>query len=174
MMKKNIQILFLLVISMLTFSCVNFHKCKTIECKINKPINSLTQQELNNLLKEARSSEYNITHYWIPTMKKIFEMKRKGDLKVNIPQEDLKFFLTSNYTNKIAYYEYYNYAVFLWFNQIINGKKTYTSMDKKFLQKYIYWCLNELCSKYQKCKCVDTVRNISSTLDSDLYDKFFK
>ena len=137
------------------------------EERLGRPIGEWAPSEISDFLDEAHGSG-KIETCWTPMIKKCLDGKKE------IPYKHLKLAIKA--FNQIQYQNYFNEAVYRYFNSIIFSKAgesiRYRKEDKAFLAAYIRYTLRYCTSK--ECPPLKRAKQICNRLDPDLYTKFFE
>jgi len=137
------------------------------EEQLRQSIDRLSPSEIRDFLDEAHESG-KIETCWSPMIKKCLDGRKE------IPHKHLKLAIKA--FNQNQYQNYFNKAVYRYFNSIIFSKAgkgiRYRKQDKDFLTAYISYTLRHCTSK--ECPPLKNAKQICNRLDPDLHTKFFE
>jgi hypothetical protein len=128
------------------------------------PVTQMDDSELKDFLDEAYADPYNRKDFWEPKMEQVLEAKIDAIRSPAIPRDHVKYFLQA-YNNRLDKIRFFDQATWIWFEDIISGKKDFRDSDKEFLKAYIKSCIN---NKSGEARCLKLSQEIACKLDKEL------
>lgn len=164
----NIMLVFILFLPA-AMGCVQHRKAvvvapkPTCEEAINNELRFISDNEVVELLDEALQGDW-LEDCWVPLMKLSLLQQR------DVPQRHLA--KAVHIFNKRRYADLFPTTVYRYFANIVKGAAEYRTTDRKLLEAYCRYLINN--AKSSRDKNLSQARVICRKLDPALYSKLFE